>query len=134
MLDSSMGGACGGNLASADSTSGIAALNLTADYGVGTFEFTVLVTKEDAGGRCRNASASVTITTEVDALPQVTVRALDPTLAKANPSERLIIVGIVGPVALAVDTSWSLLAGVLVGSASDDGLEVCAQHSFPLLG
>lgn len=134
MLDRSMGGACGGNLASADSTSGIAALNLTADYGVGTFEFTVLVTKEDAGGRGRNASASVTITTEIDALPQVTVQALDPTLAKANPSERLIIVGTVGPVALAVDTSWSLLAGVLVGSASDDGLEVCAQHSFSLLG
>ena len=126
VLDGSKGGTCGGNLTSVD---GVVTQNLN-DYGAGTFGFTVFVT-EKGGGDGRNASASVTIATEIDAVPPVAVRTLDPTLIKVNPSERLILVGTIGPVALAVDTSWSLLTGDLTKMSSADGsLEVRLQHIF----
>ena len=126
VLDGSKGGTCGGNLTSVN---GVVTQNLN-DYGVGTFGFTVFVTGK-GGGDGRNASASVTIATEIDAVPPVAVRTLDPTLIKVNPSERLILVGTIGPVARAVSTSWSLLTGDLVTTSSADGsLEVRLQHIF----
>jgi hypothetical protein len=130
VLDGSMGGTCGGSLAS---TLSVVTQNIT-DYGVGTFAFTVFLTKGDGGGDGRNATASVTIVTEIGAVPLVAVRAFDTTMTKVNPSERLVLVGTVGPVALAVDTSWSLLTGALVTSSNDDGLEVrcnCANIPTP---
>ena len=126
VLDGSKGGTCGDNLTSVNS---YITQDLN-DYGIGTFGFTVLV-RTKAEGDGRNNSASVTIVTEIDAVPPVAVRAFDPTRTKVNPSERLVLVGTVGPVALGVVTSWSLLTGDLVTSSNN--LEVRLQHVLNLL-
>ena len=103
------GGVCAGNL-TGDSvqTTALSATNL------GTYKYTVVVSKVYRGV-WRNATSSATIEVTYDVVPPASIAALG--IAKANPSERLLLVGSVGPADLAVDTTWSLASG---GLASGD--------------
>ena len=104
------GGVCAGNLTD-DSVQTIA-LSAT---NLGTFKYTVVVSKVYRGV-WRNATSSATmIEVTYDMVPPASIAALG--IAKANPSEKLVLVGSVGPAELAVDTTWSLASG---GLASGD--------------
>ena len=85
-------------------------------FGVGTFEFTATAVKGE-----RNASASVQIEVVLDSVPPVSVAAL--TVAKANPSARLVLSGMLGggDAGAAVVGVWSITSGSLaVGGALED--------------
>ena len=103
------GGVCAGNI-TGDSvqTTALSATNL------GTFKYTVVVSKVYRGV-WRNATSSATIEVTYDVVPPASIAALG--IAKSNPSEKVVLVGFVGPAELAVDTTWSLASG---GLASGD--------------
>ena len=69
-------------------------------------------------GKWRNATATATIDVTVDTPPSCSIDPL--TLAKANPSERLLLTAIVGPAELNFNLEWELAAGELATGALAD--------------
>ena len=81
---------------------------------LGTFKYTVVVSKIYRGA-WRNATSTALIEMTHDVVPPASIMALG--IAKANPSERLVLMGSAGPAELDVDATWSLASG---GLASGD--------------
>ena len=107
LLDASSGGACPNDDAMAQSeTIAVPAASL----GAGTFRFSAM-----AISGARNTSASVEIEVVIDTVPRVSIDAM--AIAKANPSQKLVLVGAVGPDVLELAWVWSLSAGSLAGGA-----------------
>ena len=79
--------------------------------------FSVLVSKFFRG-EWRNVTAMATIEATLDTPPSCSIDAL--TLAKANPSERLLLTASAGPAELDFDLEWGLVAGDLVTGALAD--------------
>ena len=103
------GGECAGNLTE-DSVQTIT----LGSSNLGTLRYTLVVSKLYRGV-WRNATSSAMIEVTYDVVPPASITALG--IAKANPSEKVVLVGSVGPAELPVDTAWSLASG---GLASGD--------------
>ena len=122
------GGKCAGDL------TGDSVQTITLDSSnLGTFKYTVVVSKVSRGV-WRNVASSAVIEMTYDVVPPASIAALG--IAKANPSEKLILVCSVGPAELPVDITWSLASGGLASgslslsaSTSLTGfVEVCVEE------
>jgi len=83
-------------------------------FGVGTFLFTVRVAKEYRGV-WRNASVSAVIEATNSVPPPVSIKAIS--VAKANPSKKLVLTSVTGPSDYAFNVEWTLETGYLVTGA-----------------
>ena len=103
------GGACTANMTGGS----VQTLSLDA-ANLGLVTYTVVVSKLFRGV-WRNATSSTVIDQTFDLVPPASIAALG--VAKASPSEKLVLVGTVGPAELPVDASWSLASGGLVSGS-----------------
>ena len=106
----------GANCATTLTDTAVNSIDLT-DYGAGTYLFSVLVEKY-SDGNWRNATASAVITVTFDLVPNAGIAAM--TVSKANPSEKLILVGSGGPAPYLFEYSWSLASGILASGTLED--------------
>ena len=106
----------GANCATTLTDTAVNSVDLT-NYGAGTYLFSVLVEKY-SDGNWRNATASAVITVTFDLVPTVGIAAM--TVAKANPSEKLILYGSGGPAPYLFEYTWSLASGDLASGTLVD--------------